>query len=304
MFGWFRRRKIRRQFAARFAEASQHADSGYNIRTISKKTGGNRTSEAPVDSLKMLQRQVLRTYLSGFTPAWVAHGFIKRRSPTTAARPHAHARVLVVVDILNFFPSVTVEMLRERLPTLHPDLEKDPALCELILSICTLEGRLPQGAPTSPALSNIIFKPLDEQLRRLAVRNGARYTRYADDCFFSSRYNQALPSIIHPVTHLLAEAGFTVNRRKTRVLRGGARMVVAGVVINNGVSIGRKRLRSLRAALHNFEQRLSQGDQYQAEKKWQHLRGLVAYYQSINPHQVRPYLRQLRQLAQEHRLQV
>jgi retron-type reverse transcriptase len=122
----------------------------------------------------------------------------------------------------------------------------------LLANLCTVDGSLPQGASTSPALSNLVCTRLDRRFSGLAKKMGFHYSRYADDLVFSSN-NPRLPSLIPLFREILSEEGFRVNEGKTRIMRKGRRQVVTGLITNQYLNLPREQVRRLRAAIHRLK---------------------------------------------------
>ena len=162
-----------------------------------------------------------------------AMAFVKGRSIANNARFHTGKKVVVVVDIKDFFGSITKEQVFYALQK-EGISDIDAAR---IIEICTLDGSLPQGAPTSPLLSNIVFKKLDYRLAGLAGKwdkrkTGTAYSRYADDLTFSSNDVVFHRIFLSVVEKFLDEEGFCINHDKTKIMRNGNRQMVTGVVVN------------------------------------------------------------------------
>ena len=145
----------------------------YTRFTIPKRRGGVRTIDAPNDKLKTLQRRILRRLLGSLPMHPAATGFVRGRSIVDNARPHVGRGVVINLDLADFFPAITVE----RVVTAFRGLGWDAQAAAILSRICTFEGHLPQGAPTSPAISNLVCRKLDERLARLVKRCGGQYTR-------------------------------------------------------------------------------------------------------------------------------
>jgi RNA-directed DNA polymerase len=282
MFGWFKKRRERKKLISELGHISQHVAPFYNIYSIRKKSGGTRRISAPVDEVKRAQKMLLKKYLYGLSCAREAHGFIRGKSIKSAALPHKNCAVLVAIDIKDFFPSITTEMVKSLFQNSVKELQNDEELLNLILEILTHRGSLPQGSPASPTISNLIFKEIDGELRAIALRFNARYTRYADDLYFSSKVYPSLAKIIPGVEKILKNHGFILNSEKSRVSRRGQRQVVAGVVVNNGVSVGRKKIRILRAEIDKFEKALLSRNIEAATAMIPKITGKIAHYGFIN----------------------
>ena len=221
--------------------------SRYRVWKIPKATGGFREIMEPDAELKALQHSVLAWMMARrLWPSRYAHGFVVRRSCATHARLHVGRKVVLRIDIKDFFPSITDRQVIQTL--IESDIERERAV--RIADICTVDGHLPQGAPTSPFLSNLVFRKTDYRLAGVAASWKAHYSRYADDLIYSGD-NPKLNHIFHPVNRILEDAGFKVNPKKFRVYRSGGRQLVTGIVVNERASLTRVQRRNLRAALHN-----------------------------------------------------
>jgi retron-type reverse transcriptase len=233
---------------------------------VPKKSGGSRTLSAPHCSLAAAQRWVLDNVLAKLPAEAPAHGFVPGRSTVTNAAPHAGRDVVVNLDLEGFFPSIGFARVRH----LFRRLGYSGAVATLLALLCTecprkrvvYAGRpyfvatgargLPQGACTSPALSNQVARRLDRRLAGLARKLGLTYTRYADDLTFSAGpgFRDRVGWLIARVRHIAAAEGFAVNAKKTRVQRPESRQTVTGLVVNVAPAVPRRLVRRLRAILH------------------------------------------------------
>lgn len=221
--------------------------SYYRVYQIKKKSGGMREIAEPLPSLKEIQRWILDEILGKVPVSPAAKAFIKGRSIKENARFHRGQNTIVQVDVEDFFPSIDAS----RVYSAFKNIGYSQPVCTLLTKLCCLDDRLPQGAPTSPALSNIVFKVADERFLGFARLNNLRYTRYADDITFSGDGN---PGIIIPFCQkVLAHSGFVINDKKTRVLRRGQRQSVTGVVVNEKLQAPRDLRRKIRQAAYYIE---------------------------------------------------
>jgi RNA-directed DNA polymerase len=191
-----------------------------------------------------------------------AHGFIPARSILTNAKAHAGQRLVFNVDLKDFFP--TINFGRVRGLFMAAPFHMGAPAATVLAQICTLKNGLPQGAPTSPVLSNFIATALDRRLTRLARDNGVRYSRYADDITFSTSQNafpvgivafeqnaeKRTPIVGEALAKAIAESGFQVNFGKVRLQTRHERQSVTGLVVNAAPNIERARIRRVRAMLH------------------------------------------------------
>jgi hypothetical protein len=243
---------IRRQILNDLLEKG--LDTCYTVFHIPKKSGGVRTIEAPCEELKRVQRAILHSivYKAGVTR--YAHGFVHGRSIVTNAKVHSDRfgntkKTLLKIDLCNFFPSLTENVVASALyPMCDTVMTR---ILPIAMKFCMFQGRLPQGAPTSPALSNIAVSGLDAMLGKLSVVMCSTYTRYADDLTFVSPARDIF-KIIPVVRSMVGEYGLRINSKKINVLGCGRRQKVTGVVINEKISIERRRRRNFRACLHNI----------------------------------------------------
>lgn len=222
----------------------------YRTFFIKKRNGGYRVIEAPIASLKEAQQKILLYLLEPLPSHEAALGFIKGKSPKDNAERHLGARIILNMDIKDFFPSIKKMLVREVLQKYFTQNE-----IETILSLVCYKGRLPQGSPCSPYISNLVCKQLDCELNRLAIDNKLIYTRYADDLTFSSKDIEfKMKNLISLVEAVCNKHGFRMNRAKTRIAKPGKRMAVTGICINTErLTISRRYRRLLRAILHNHK---------------------------------------------------
>jgi RNA-directed DNA polymerase len=262
--------------------------SFYRKTTIPKRNGDLRIIHNPRAPIRPAQNWILRSVLCGFVPPETVHGFTPGRSIVTNAAMHQGRRVVVGVDIADFFPNVRFAAVRKG----FQQLGYPYSVAVDLANLCTLKGALPQGAPTSPALSNMACVRLDKRLAGLAGSQGHYYSRYADDLTFSSD-NPRLPSILPFVRQILAEEGFQLREDKTRISRSGQRQLVNGIVVNHSATLPREHVRLLRAAMH----RLAMGDRDTVKvssrrpgdrDSIQVLQGHLAFLKMIDPGRLKP----------------
>jgi RNA-directed DNA polymerase len=300
-------------------------DTGTHYRRwqIAKRSGGTRTITAPKRELKAAQRAVLRTIAEKLPVHGAAHGFLAGRSIVTNAKVHVGAHTLVKVDVKDFFPTVTWRRVKglyrkagypEQVATLLALLATESpreavAFRGQTLFVASGPRALPQGAPTSPALTNALCLRMDRRLAGLARLFGFRYTRYADDLTFSWRPPADAPAGTHPkapvgallkgVGQILRAEGFAMHPAKTEVLRRGNRQEVTGLVINEareGVAearVPRDVRRRLKAAIHNRER----GKAGREGESLAQLEGMAAFVYMTDPAEGRAYLDRIRALA-------
>ena len=229
----------------------------YTTAKIPKRSGGTRELSIPSSELKKTQKMLARALERelGRKVHKVANAYVKGRNTVTNAVPHLECAVLIKLDIKDFFPSITRDMLR---PLLWHFAYREPQALERILDLCMTGDGLPQGAPTSPILSNLVLRDVDVHAYQLANLMGAKYSRYADDLTFSlvEADSTAARKIVAAVRAMLAKHGFELNDKanKLKILRGHQAQEVCGITLNSGKpTISRKRRREVRAARHAIE---------------------------------------------------
>ncbi|MBL8507616.1 MAG: RNA-directed DNA polymerase [Chitinimonas sp.] len=243
--------------------------SHYRRFGIAKKTGGVRLISAPMPRLKRAQYWVLDRILARLPLHEAAHGFVPGRSIVGNALPHVGRAVVLNLDLQNFFPSIAYPRVRG----LFQSFGYSRQMATLLALICTetpseeveLDGNryhvqtgercLPQGAPSSPAITNLLCRRLDKRLTATAAKLGFSYTRYADDMTFSADAPQAdgLARLLWRVKRIIADEGFTLHPDKQRIMRAASRQEVTGVVVNRQPAICRDTLRRFRATMFQVE---------------------------------------------------
>ena len=272
-------------------EASTY--SHYTRFEIPKRSGGMRAIWAPLPTLKQAQHWILHEILERLVVQGAAHGFLSGRSIATNAAEHCNSQLLVKLDIENFFPSISWKRVKgvfrkagypEQIATLLALLCTE-APREIVQDngktyyVALAERCLPQGAPTSPALTNALCLRLDRRITGFADKAGWRYTRYADDLTFSFAADNSqeadISRLLGTVKRILGEEGFNVNVKKTHVIRQHQAQQVTGLIVNGTQAprVSRNLKRQMRAALHN----LQQGKGLKEGESLNRLKGYAAY---------------------------
>lgn len=286
----------------------------YNYRALAKASGHVRLIEAPKQHLKLLQRQMLTSILDLIPPHEAVHGFVKGRSIKTFASMHVGGRVVLRMDLKDFFPSIGRARIQALFRTAgypepvanllgglcthltSPDLWRSDLWRQLAPGINAAELRaarqlysrphLPQGAPTSPALANLCAYHVDCRLTGLAQAAGGVYSRYADDLAFSGdeAFDRCVERFSTYSAAVLLEEGFEVNHRKTRIMRQGVRQHLTGLVTNERLNVTRNDFDRLKAILTNCVRHGPQNQNRENHPAFKsHLEGRAAFIESINP---------------------
>jgi hypothetical protein len=279
----------------------------YRYRWIPRRQGMPRLLEIPKATLKAMQRMILAEILNPVPVHAAAHGFRAGRSIVSNAAIHCGQSTVLRFDLVDFFPSVS----SSRVFRIFRTLGYPARVAKLLMGICTtrvpadvwdarpgardgsdylarerLTSRhLPQGAPTSPALANLAAHRLDRRLGGLANSAGLNYSRYADDLTFSggddlARCRKRLETHIAVIAH---EEGFTLNHRKTRMMRAGVSQQVTGIVVNVRPNIGRAEFDQIKAMLTNCIRHGPEAQNRDGHTNYRaHLAGKVAQIASIH----------------------
>ena len=275
----------------------------YRYRWVPKQSGGVRLIEAPKLRLRTVQRYLLDDIIAHIPPHDACHGFRAGRSVRSFAAPHVGREVVVRLDLHSFFASVFAPRVAAILRAAgYPDgvARTMAALCTHATPRDVLAGvrldatetarlrtpHLPQGAPTSGALANLAAFGLDVRVAAFAQSIGAVYTRYADDLAISGgrELAQRSSSIIAGVAAIAHDEGFSVNFRKTRVMVRAGRQRIAGVVVNDKLSVARDDIDRLRATLHNCIRTTPAAQNRDGHADFRaHLLGRISWVRSLDP---------------------
>lgn len=228
----------------------------YIAKTIKKSNGKDRQIHVVANPLKYLQGITLQKLSSIYTPSSYAHGFVKEHSILTNSRYHVKKKLVIKLDIENFFPSITFARVRGMF--MHYPFNFGQEAATTLSQICCLDddnGEIAQGASTSPYIANMICRQMDGRLMALARKFKMHYTRYADDLTFSTNKHIKIEEFLQEVSESINSAGFKINIEKTRIMKQHQRQAITGLVVNDGINVNRKYLRNLRAILNNCEQK-------------------------------------------------
>jgi retron-type reverse transcriptase len=259
-------------------------DSHYFSWTVPKKIGGHRTITTPSPQLKRLQRVILDSTLALVPTQPSVHGFVPGRSAATNATMHEGKRVVTKLDIKSFFPSTRYGLIVKALRQATKDSLSKGAL-HLLADLCAYGGGLPVGAPSSPALGNIVLSRFDEVISDRAKSMGVCYTRYADDLTFSGG-NEAV-RMMGFAKGMLRKLGYETDTKKELIQRSGRRQVVTGLVVNAKASMPRRTRKKLRAAIDRLA-RNKQTEWHGKPADQRRIVGLLAYLHMVNPQHAAP----------------
>jgi RNA-directed DNA polymerase len=240
-------------------------ETRYRTFTVRKRRGGLRVLSEPMRTLKIAQQRLNQVFQAVYLARPPVHGFIIERSILTNAQAHTRKRFVFNVDLEDFFP--TINFGRVRGLFIKVPYKCTPRVATFLARLCCHANALPQGAPTSPIIANMICARMDAELQRLAKQYRCNYTRYADDITFSTSL-QRFPSAIarlegnfspaqivtgHELAGIIERNGFRVNASKTRLRRPFSRQDVTGVVTNRFPNVPRDLVRQVRAMLYAWD---------------------------------------------------
>lgn len=225
-------------------------DQLYEKYEILKKSGKTRKISAPIAGLKRIQKSIDVTLLQPLGAHDAAFGFVKGKSIVDNAKAHTGKQVVVNADVKNCFPSVRWPLVQA---ALKRDLSNKLSVRSIsaIVDICTAEGVLPIGAPTSPSLLNRVLHKSDEILSEQAKRRGCTYSRYADDLTFSG--DDRAVGMLGIAKSVLLKISLELDPVKTNIFRRGRRQMCTGLVVNEKVNVPRRIRRRIRASVHAYE---------------------------------------------------
>lgn len=219
--------------------------NNYRLFYIPKKSKGYRKIEAPSESLLQIQRWIKINILEKISISEFAKGFKKHSSIIDNAQPHINKQLVINLDIENFFPSINYGQVFRLFLYLGYTRE----VSHLLTKLCTNSNNvLPQGAPTSPILSNILMLKLDKRLSNLAKFFKADYTRYADDITFSG--NRNISKMIPLILKIIKDENLKVNFNKYRLSYNNQQQIVTGLIVNKTLSIPKKLKTELGKAIY------------------------------------------------------
>ncbi|HQR07685.1 MAG TPA: reverse transcriptase family protein [Gemmatales bacterium] len=250
---------------------------------VTKKDGSIRHLHSPHPKVRAVQRLLLRKVFAQLRVHPAVKGFRCSESVVTHARLHANKAVVIRIDIKDFFDQTR----RCRVYDFFRFIGWDHQAAELMTTLCTWKDSLPQGAPTSPILSNLVNYRMDARLAGLAARSKAVYSRYADDIIFSfdEDNRRFIRGVIRRVVRILNEFGYQMNRGKLRVMRQHNRQLITGLVVNEKVQLPRKTRRLLRAIEHHLKTGKPSTLTYEQLAGWKAYQHMIQQ-QSNRPHGV------------------
>lgn len=218
----------------------------YRKFNIKKKNGKKRIIHEPLPLLKEIQKWILKEILDKLKPSIYTKAFKKKSSIKDNAKFHRNQKKVLCLDIEDYFGTIKSNMVY----LFFSELGYYPEVATMLTRLCTYKHKLPQGAPTSPALSNLLTISLDNKLSKIVSQDNLplRYSRYADDITFSGTFNST--EIIKKVNEIIYSENFKLNTRKTRVLTSNKRQIVTGIVVNKKLQVTNDKRRKIRQIMY------------------------------------------------------
>lgn len=234
----------------------------YHDFSIPKKNGGKRQISSPISSIKRYQRELADILSEYYHVKSTVHGYVKGKNIKTNAIMHCNKRWIVNIDLKDFFSSIHFGRVLGVFKS--KPFEFNDKVATLLAQICCFDGKLPQGAPTSPIISNYVCRNLDNNLLNYAKKNKLTYSRYADDITFSTNMS-SLPENLGKISEdhelrlsdelleIITNNNFAVNSTKVHYANRNNRQEVTGLIVNKKVNIKRTYIRRIRAMLHAWQ---------------------------------------------------
>lgn len=261
---------------------SNQPKSFYRTYFIPKKNGKVREINEPLPSLKEIQNWIYTNILCNVNISPYAKAYVKGKSIKDNARFHKRQKKVLTMDIKDFFPSIGFK----RVLNIFRKIGYRESVAVMLANLCCLNNCLPQGAPTSPILSNIVASELDNKIVEYIGKDKIRYTRYADDLTFSGDFSEG--DIIKNVERIANRLGFQINEEKTRVRRRNQRQEVTGIVVNEKMQLNRKVRKRIRSDMYYIQKYgVESHIQHIGEDRKNylyHLIGLISYAAFVNPY--------------------
>lgn len=243
----------------------------YKVYEVSKKDGRKRVIAQPNRELKAVQAWILRSILDKLSTSPHSKGFDLGTSILENAVPHQGANYVLNLDLENFFPSIKAS----KVFGVFRSVGYNKDVSNLLTNFCVFDGGLPQGAPTSPKLANLICAKLDARIHGYAGPKGIVYTRYADDLTLSGQSAQKIERARHFLGTIINSEDLKINKKKTKICGTKRQKKVTGLVVSqSGIGIGRRKLRETRAKIHHlFAER---------NNNYNHVNGMLSFIYGVD----------------------
>ena len=224
---------------------SNRIERNYKIYKIKKHNGKYRTIYSPSPLLKKIQRNILKNILNERKISKYAKAYHKNISLKDNASPHINKKIILKLDIIDFFENIEYPLIYEKS---FNEVFFPKSIGHLLTYLCTYESRLPQGAPTSSYISNLVMKDFDEEIGKWCENNNISYTRYSDDMTFSGDFNPS--TIIKKVRKELYKYNLKINNKKIHVITNSQQQNVTGIIVNNKLQVSSKYRNKIRQEIY------------------------------------------------------
>lgn len=263
-------------------DISNETSKFYKTYYVAKHNGGKRRIDSPDVFLKRIQKWILEDILYRLPCSNYAKAYVPGRSVTDNAKFHRGQKILLTLDLKDFFPSITENHVFN-IFCQYCDYEESVAV--FLTKLCTYNGTLPQGAPTSAYLSNLVMRKFDEAVGEYCVSHSIRFTRYADDMTFSGDFDIA--ALLHFVDQQLKLVGLTRHPEKLKVMRQHDRQKTTGIVVNATQQVPREYRMKIRQEVHYIKAYgLDSHVEHVGDEKCHYLQSLLGrinYVLAVNP---------------------
>lgn len=229
-----------KKYLSQAAVVSKHSETYYRYYRVRKKNGGTREIKEPLPNLKKIQHWILENILERIPPSGYAKAYVKGRGLKENLRFHRKQKKVFSIDLKDFFPSINFEQVEQ----IFLRCGYSTQLSNILAKLCCLKNQLPQGAPTSPYISNLVFKEIDYQISNYCKEKKIRFTRYADDLTFSGEFDEK--ELFKIVQDIIATSDFVINHEKTALMLSNERQIVTGIVVNDKPQLDNETRRKIR----------------------------------------------------------
>ena len=240
---------------------------------LDKRSSGKRQIDIPSRELKGVQRTILRRIIEQFSPTEMAFAYVKGRSAIAAARRLCGRQNVFRVDLKDFFPSID----ERRVYGLFRKEGFNEKVAFFLTRLTTVNGVLPQGAPTSPHISNLICRSMDLRLNKLSERWRISYLRYSDDLFFYSPSNFNPLKFLRRVENIVRENGFRLGSKKTRYFPKGVPRTTLGLLTHGKTP----RLPGKQRKIYRFVFFKAARNPNWGEENFSQLSGMLEYFKAV-----------------------
>lgn len=273
---------------------SKYQERHYFFYGIPKPSGGVREISQPNTDLKAVQAWILRNILDHLTVHSASKGFEKNTNIKDNAMPHVGSLILLCADITDFFTNVKAN----KVWTLFRSIGYSKYMSSVLTRLCTVKNSLPQGSPTSPKLANLCCYRMDHRFSTYSGGKGIIYTRYADDITFSGFSYNRVANTLPILQQILKSEGFSLNKRKTRIMGPSKQRKVTGLVLSSdSCGIGRQKMRIARAKIHRLCYKVYDDT---LDGEIQSLRGLLSYIMDVDNPRYKKLVTYIRNCGEKH----